>query len=212
MLHPRPDSVRRLARRATVIDPTRAIAKKSERKGPLMLDKVAITPIGGEAGKKLEALYGAYFEVQKALSADQTPPADVAQAFASTAAELSRETDIPESGRKMIGDIAKNSEHLHHMNLAGVRKAFKPISHAIVTLATQLRGVDAQQSFTHFFCPMVPAGGGDWLQPGGELANPYFGSEMLHCGEKVSELPAKGTTKSEGHEQHAGDPGSDKEG
>jgi Cu(I)/Ag(I) efflux system membrane fusion protein len=201
-----------LAGKPSVIDPMRAIAKKSERKGPLMLNKIAITPIGGEAGKKLEALYGVYFEVQKALSADQTPPADSAQALASTAAELSRETDIPESGRKMLGDIAKNAEHLHHMDLAGVRKAFKPISHAIVTLATQLRGVDAQQSFTHFFCPMVPAGGGDWLQPGSELANPYFGSEMLRCGEKVSELPAKGTSKVEGHEQHATEPGSDKDG
>jgi Cu(I)/Ag(I) efflux system membrane fusion protein len=37
---------------------------------------------------------------------------------------------------------------------------------------------------------MVPGGGGDWLQAGGELLNPYFGSQMLHCGEKVRELPA----------------------
>jgi Cu(I)/Ag(I) efflux system membrane fusion protein len=65
--------------------------------------------------------------------------------------------------------------------------AFKPISRAVVTLATQVRGAGAQQSFTHFFCPMVPDGGGDWLQPGGELLNPYFGSEMLRCGEKVAE-------------------------
>lgn len=38
---------------------------------------------------------------------------------------------------------------------------------------------------------MVKDGGGDWLQSGGELLNPYFGSQMLHCGEKVQELPVQ---------------------
>ena len=97
------------------------------------------------------------------------------------------------------------------MDLAGARQTFKSISHAVVTLATQLRGEDAQQSFTHFYCPMVPDGGGDWLQPGGELANPYFGSEMLRCGEKVSELPAKGTREAENHEQHGDSQAMDKD-
>ena len=52
-----------------------------------------------------------------------------------------------------------------------------------MTLATQIRSNDAKTPFTHFFCPMVPGGGGDWIQPGGKLLNPYFGSQMLHCGE-----------------------------
>jgi Cu(I)/Ag(I) efflux system membrane fusion protein len=194
------DSQMQLAGKPSVIDPTRAIAKRDDGKGPIKLDKVAITAIGGEAGKRLEVLYGAYFEVQKALASDQTPPANVAQALANTAAELSRDTDIPESARKLIGDVATNAEHLHHMDLAGFRKAFKPISHAIVPLATQLRSDEAQQSFIHFYCPMVPDGGGDWLQPSGELANPYFGSAMLRCGEKVSEFPAKGTSERESNE------------
>jgi Cu(I)/Ag(I) efflux system membrane fusion protein len=35
---------------------------------------------------------------------------------------------------------------------------------------------------------MVPGGGGDWMQPGGELANPYWGDEMLRCGEVVRDM------------------------
>jgi Cu(I)/Ag(I) efflux system membrane fusion protein len=35
---------------------------------------------------------------------------------------------------------------------------------------------------------MVPGGGGDWMQPGGDLQNPYWGSEMLTCGELVEEM------------------------
>jgi Cu(I)/Ag(I) efflux system membrane fusion protein len=205
------DSQMQLAGKPSVNDPTRAITKKDERKGPLVFDKVAITPVGGEAGKQLEVLYTAYFEVQKALAADQTPPAKATQALASTATELSNSTAIPEPSRKTLIVIATNAEHLHHMELAGARQAYKSVSHAVVTLATQLRGEDAQQSFTHFYCPMVPDGGGDWLQTGGELANPYFGSEMLRCGEKVSELPAKGTREAENHEQHGDSQAMDKD-
>jgi Cu(I)/Ag(I) efflux system membrane fusion protein len=185
------DSQMQLAGKPSVIDPSRMIAKKDDRKGPIVFDKVTITPVGGEAGKQLEALYTAYFEVQQALAADQKPPVDAAQALATIAAELSNSTVIPKPLRKTLTDLATESEHLHHMDLAGARQVYKPISHLVVTLAAQIRGGDAQQSFTHFYCPMVPNGGGDWLQPGGELSNPYFGSQMLRCGEKVSELPAR---------------------
>jgi Cu(I)/Ag(I) efflux system membrane fusion protein len=61
-----------------------------------------------------------------------------------------------------------------------------------LTLATQVRGAEAAGSFTHFYCPMVPGGGGDWLQSNGDLLNPYFGAEMLRCGEKVHEFPPRG--------------------
>ena len=99
-------------------------------------------------------------------------------------------------------EIAAKSEHLHHMDLAGARKAFKPISHAVVTLATQVRSEEAQSSFTHFYCPMVPGGGGDWLQAGGELLNPYFGSEMLRCGEKVQVFPPQGKAADRAGSKH----------
>jgi Cu(I)/Ag(I) efflux system membrane fusion protein len=191
------DSQMQLAGKPSLIDPTRAIARNDERTGPLVFDTAAIAPLGGIAGEKLESLYNAYFEVQKALASDEKPSAEAAQALASTASDLSKAAGIPEASRKTISDIATNAEHLHHMDLAGARHAFKPISHAIVTLAAQFRGADAEKSFTHFYCPMVPGGGGDWLQPGGELANPYFGNQMLRCGETVSEFPAKGTFQPE---------------
>ena len=163
-----------------------------------------MTPIGGEAGKKLEALYAAYFEVQKALAADRTPPAAAAQALHKAASELKGGATLPQSSAKLVQDIAAKSEHLHHLDLAGARKGFKPLSQAVVALATQVRGEGAQTPFTHFYCPMVPGGAGDWLQPGGELLNPYFGSEMLRCGEKVQVYPAKGkpATETNSHNGH----------
>lgn len=207
------DSQMQLAGKPSLIDPARAIAKQQQRQGPLTFQVVTITPVGGEAGKKLELLYAAYFEVQQALAADQKPTSAAAEAVAKTASELSGDDAFPEPSRKLLEDIATQSEHLHHMDLAGARKAFKQISQAIVTLATQIRSDEAKQPFTHFYCPMVPGGGGDWLQPGGPLLNPYFGSEMLRCGEKAAEFPAQGkpAKESDSHEQHDAGPSGNEE-
>jgi Cu(I)/Ag(I) efflux system membrane fusion protein len=186
------DSQMQLAGKPSLIDPMRAIAKAKEREGPLTFDNVAVAAIGGEAGKSLEDLYAAYFQVQQSLAADKKPAAAATQTLHQTATKLADDPALPKPSSDLVREVAAKSEHLHHMELAEARKAFKPISHAIVTLATQVRSEGAQSSFTHFFCPMVPGGGGDWMQAGGELLNPYFGSEMLHCGEKVQVFPVKG--------------------
>jgi Cu(I)/Ag(I) efflux system membrane fusion protein len=197
------DSQMQLAGKPSLIDPTRASAKKEDRKGPLKFQQVAITTIAGESGQRLEELYSAYFSVQAALAADQKPPAETGQRLAETANALRTDNAVPEPSSELFGQIAKGAEHLHHMELDAARQAFKPISHAVVTLATQVRGAGADQSFTHFFCPMVPGGGGDWLQSGGELLNPYLGSEMLRCGEKVSEYgPANKQSAEPQPDQH----------
>jgi Cu(I)/Ag(I) efflux system membrane fusion protein len=198
------DSQMQLAGKPSLIDPTRAIAKKEERDEPLMFEQIAIATVAGEAGKTLETLYSAYFDVQRALASDKKPPAEAAQTLHQTAAKLASDRALPASAAELMKEVAEKSEHLHHMEIEGARKAFKPISHAIVTLATQVRSVESQAVFTHFFCPMVPGGAGDWLQPDDKLLNPYFGSKMLRCGEKVRALPPAGQVKpkSDAHQQH----------
>jgi Cu(I)/Ag(I) efflux system membrane fusion protein len=187
------DSQMQLAGKPSLIDPTRAVARTKERKGPLAFEQIAVAPVAGDAGHTLEALYEAYFEVQKSLAADNRPPPASAQAIHEAATKLSDHAALPEAAAKLVHEIAAKSEHLHHQNLAGARRDFKPISHAVVALATQVRSEHAKDPFIHFYCPMVHGGGGDWLQPGGELRNPYFGSEMLRCGEKVHEFPPRTT-------------------
>jgi RND family efflux transporter MFP subunit len=184
------DSQMQLAGKPSLVDPSRALAEAHQRQGPLRLERVAIQPIPGEAGDKLESLYQAYFQVQQALASDKKPSAAAAETLHKAASGLTGD-GLPASAAKLVEEIAAKSEHLHHMELDDARKAFKPISHAVVTLATQARSEGATGSFTHFYCPMVPGGGGDWLQSDDRLLNPYFGSEMLRCGEKVAELPAK---------------------
>ncbi|MEX0642375.1 MAG: efflux RND transporter periplasmic adaptor subunit [Pirellulales bacterium] len=200
------DSQMQLAGKPSLFDPTRAIAKGKEPDGPLVFDEIVVSPVAGEAGKELESLYAAYFEVQQALASDKQPAAAAAQALNQSAAALSGPNKLPALPTKLVQEIAAESEHLHHMDVTAARKAFKPISQAIVTLASQVRSEGAAASFTHFYCPMVPGGGGDWLQPDDELLNPYFGSEMLHCGEKIETFPPKGKVTRESPPQSAAQP------
>jgi membrane fusion protein, copper/silver efflux system len=185
------DSQMQLAGKPSLIDPTRAIAAAKERKVPLKFDDVAVQPIPGEAGQTLERLYDAYFAVQQALAGDKRPVASDAQALNAAAAAMKDDAALPERSRELIGVVAANSEHLHHMEIEEARNSFKPISHAVVELATQARGETASASFTHFFCPMVKGGGGDWLQADDRLLNPYYGAEMLRCGDKVHQFPPR---------------------
>lgn len=185
------DSQMQLAGKPSLIDPARALVLASARKGPLPLENVDLTLIGGDSGETLETLYAAYFGVQQSLAADKQPNGTDSKALHEAAHKLSSDSALPDRARTLVEEIATHSEHLHHLDLTGARKAFKPISHAVLMLAAQFRSEQADQEFTHFYCPMVPDGGGDWAQPGGALLNPYFGSQMLHCGGKVRVLPAK---------------------
>jgi Cu(I)/Ag(I) efflux system membrane fusion protein len=199
------DSQMQLASKPSLIDPSRAIA---QRKGPLVFENLDIAAVGGQTGKDLEALYAAYFQVQQALAADKKPPAAAAQALQQTAAKLAADPALPKPAAKLVQEVASKSGHLHHLELAEARKAFTPISLAVVALASQVRSEGAQGSFTHFFCPMVP-GGGDWLQADSQMRNPFMGTEMLECGEKLHVFPPKGKAETP-HKTH--DAGSEKGG
>lgn len=190
------DSQMQLAGKPSLIDPTKAIARQQERKTPLVFENVRVTTIAGASGESLEQLYSAYFRIQKRLADDKVPEESDVKKLHSTSVSLSTDSSLPESVRRPLRAIAVSGEHLHHLKLEEARQAFKPVSHAIVTLATLVRGESSKQAFTHFFCPMVKGGSGDWLQPNSDLRNPYWGAEMLHCGDKVNEFPAGKTRES----------------
>jgi len=188
------DSQMQLAGKPSLIDSSRAIAKTMPRKGPLAFENIEVKPVGGETGQRLEKLYAAYFLVQQALAADKTPPQSAAVALHQTALTLAGDAAMPKESVALLQEVAAKSEHLHHLDMAVARKQFKPVSHAIVTLAAQVRSSQAQTPLLHYYCFMGPEGGADWVQPGGDILNPYMGvaSGMLSCAEKVHVFPARG--------------------
>ena len=200
------DSQMQLAGKPSLIDPTRFIPKADIREqdqpaGPLTLGAIEVQGFPGPVSEDLERLYQAYFAIGADLAADKTASGEHATALHDAAKRLAASSELPKNLVEIVQSVVGPSEHLHHQEIAKAREDFKPISQAVVRLAAQARGTGAKRPFIHFYCPMVEGGGGDWLQATGPLANPYFGSQMLHCGEQVHTLPAAGT-EADHHHNH----------
>jgi Cu(I)/Ag(I) efflux system membrane fusion protein len=186
------DSQMQLAGKPSLIDPVRAVAAGRERKEPLDFSDVHIASIAGESGNDLESLFAKYFDIQQSLSSDQKPSEVDVTTLHQLAKILASDPVLLGQARESLAEIAEHSENLHHLELTPARhEAFRPISHAVVKLASLVRGETAHQPFHHMFCPMVTGGAGDWLQATNKLRNPYYGSQMLRCGEIVHEFPAR---------------------
>jgi Cu(I)/Ag(I) efflux system membrane fusion protein len=182
------DSQMQLSGKPSLIDPSRAVAG-----APTDSNDDATSPPGetleGSLGEALEDLYAAYFDVQASLAADTAVPETTALALAKAAEQLAAQADLPPELARGLDAIEQAAKHLHHLDLDAARDQFKTISREATALALRYRGTSADEAILHFHCPMVPDGGGDWLQQESEPSNPYFGASMLRCGELRHTLP-----------------------
>jgi hypothetical protein len=70
-------------------------------------------------------------------------------------------------------------------DLAVARESFLGFSTNVVELVQRVRAQEESlRSLKVFFCPMAPKPG-LWFQAKGPLRNPYYGAEMLLCGDEV---------------------------
>ncbi len=198
------DSQMQLAGKPSLIDPTRYVRKF--RNVPLEFDSIDISVIGGKSGEQLEELYSRYFEIRTAFAADEKPVEESSLSLHELSTQLTSSEDVTDQAKEQLSIVTENAEHLHHLPLEEARMQFKPISHAILELATQIRGEGNERVFRHFFCPMVKEGEGDWLQFEERISNPYYGSQMLRCGELIRTLPPENASSSEKTPVPADDP------
>ena len=198
------DSQMQLAGKPSLIDPTRYVRKF--RNVPLEFDSIDISVIGGKSGEQLEELYSRYFEIRTAFAADKKPVEESSLSLHELSTQLTSSEDVTDQAKEQLSIVTENAEHLHHLPLEQARMQFKPISHAILELATQIRGEGNERIFRHFFCPMVKEGEGDWLQFEERISNPYYGSQMLRCGELIRTLPPENASSSEKTPVPADDP------
>ena len=129
-----------------------------------------------------------YTLLAEALAADKDKDArksaeDVLKALASVEGSLLPATmqkeweTILESIKDSVASVRKGSD------IAGTRKAFDIISKGIIAAVTKM-GADAGKPLFELFCPMAfDNRGAFWLQTDQEIRNPYFGAQMLSCGE-----------------------------
>ncbi|QDS89018.1 Cation efflux system protein CusB precursor [Rosistilla ulvae] len=178
------DSQMQLAGNPSLMDPTKA---PSYSPGPLELPKTNPVMLATDAGKTLDRTYDAYFEIQCAMAADQTPPPVALNTLIEGLRELELSAGVPDEAQRKFATARRAASRMDG-SLETAREAYRGVSHAMLRAATVARGPKTAVKLTHYYCPMVPGGGGDWMQPGGDLQNPYWGSEMLTCGEVVRDM------------------------
>ncbi|WDQ18083.1 efflux RND transporter periplasmic adaptor subunit [Rhodopirellula sp. P2] len=185
------DSQMQLAGNPSLMDPSRAATYPP---GPLELPSSEPIVLDGDGAEQFDRAYDAYFAIQKSLAADQTPSPSELTKLEIALGQLTEAANVPDEAQSHLQN-AKRSLQRMNGSMELFRKAFRPVSHAMLRAATIVRGKSTATKLVHMYCPMVPGGGGDWMQPEGELVNPYWGSEMLSCGEVVRDMaianPAK---------------------
>lgn len=121
------------------------------------------TPFDAQRFAAMEAgVLKSYLQLQDALAHDQF---DVAHQAASTLA------------RQAEGDLhGAATEAASAPDMAALRVAFRPLSEAMIEAGPH-------QDMAVAYCPMAfNYEGGRWLQPLGDVSNPYYGAKMLRCG------------------------------
>lgn len=124
----------------------------------------------------LHASLDQYIKIQVALAADSLKGVPEAAAAIAVAAKDAKGA-IPEAVVPQAEALAKAN------NIEAAREAFKPLSASLIAaLASQN---EKSGHFYEAFCPMANA---SWLQTDKKIANPYYGKNMLTCGEIRKEL------------------------
>jgi len=170
------DSQMQLAGNPSLMDPSKA---PSHSPGPLQLPSRQPILLVGKSGKQFDRAYNAYFEIQSAMAADTTPPPVALNTLLDALARLETLPEVPDDAQFQFARARRGASRMDG-SLETAREAYRSVSHAMLKAATIARGPETAKQLSHYYCPMVPGGGGDWMQPGGELANPYWG-EAKSC-------------------------------
>jgi hypothetical protein len=131
----------------------------------------------------MEPILTEYLKIQTALAADETEGIeDAVQAIGNLAKKLDPAMTHGEHAahyENIPKDILVACGKLHEaQDIGTIREAFKDLSKPLSMWVTMAK----PEGTSVMYCSMEEAG---WVQHGAEVANPYFGSSMRSCGEKV---------------------------
>lgn len=178
------DSQSQLAGNPSLLDPSKA---PTYGPGPLQTRDAQLSMLDGDSAAAFDRMLAAYFEIQASLADDATASPRSVSTLIESLTEVVTATDVPDSLKIRLQSTQTAAERLSGP-LDSARIAFRTVSHGLLQATAVARGLETRNHLIHYYCPMVPGGGGDWLQTGEPLRNPYWGSEMLECGEKVKDL------------------------
>ncbi len=123
-------------------------------------------------GEPAKSVYDHYLKIQTELAKDSLKGVEAEATAIAKASQADAAKTLPAALAGQAEILAKAPD------LKAARAAFKPLSASLIkNLANHKAGKEAYQEV---YCPMAKAG---WLQEGKKIRNPYFGKEMLTCGE-----------------------------
>ena len=144
--------------------------------GSLLLGALAFAGAPARKAAPADELMNNYLAIHTALAADKTDGVvDAAKRLEQAAASLAKK----DKSLAALKDQAKALSGAKDLKTA--RDAFKPVSATVAAWVQS--GAKTAKPVGVFHCPMANA---SWVQEGDGVLNPYYGSEMLTCGEKVT--------------------------
>lgn len=130
----------------------------------------------------------AYLDLAQQLAADSAGEARAAAerihvALADLHVPAGEQAGVVDAWTPLSVSLMENAHHVTHApGIAGMRVAFEHLSDLVRTLLRRL-GNPTNAPIHEAFCPMAfDNRGAHWLQREEEIANAYFGANMLTCG------------------------------
>lgn len=131
--------------------------------------------------KWVSEIYKSYLSLQKAFSNDETENASKAlKSFAMKLHTTPKSLDDGHAHHRAAGfEQTANSG-----DIASIRKDMITVSELMIQWI-ESADIKPAQGAAVYFCPMANDNkGAEWLQTGGGVKNPFYGSSMLTCGEQ----------------------------
>ncbi len=169
--------------------------------------KMLTYDVSPEFEAQLTTVYKAYLELQRALVASDLEKAKTAaNSVAVALAKVDMNLLDEEAHLEWMNQLApiRGSADLiaSAKDIELARVAFSTLSQTLIR-AAHVFALAPEKSLVHAHCPMAfDNKGGDWLQLGDEIRNPYFGDKMLNCGDVKATISAQ----AEKPDQYAADP------
>ena len=137
-----------------------------------------------------------YLSLKNALTNDNANEAASAAKGINESLTKVNELDLNADQKKVYDDVKDDiKEHAQHIadnssKIDHQREHFDLLSRDIIDL---VKATGTSQTLYRDFCPMYNnKKGAYWLSETKEIKNPYYGKEMLKCGEVKEEIKAKG--------------------
>jgi hypothetical protein len=148
-----------------------------------------VSPIlAGSAGasefdRAMEPVLAEYLKIHTALAADETEgvagAVDAIEDLAKALDPGKAHGEHAQHYQSIPEDLVAACDKLEEAkDIASLREGFKDLSQPVSMWVTMAK----PEGTSVMYCPMEKAG---WVQHGSEPVNPYLGSKMPSCGEKV---------------------------